>query len=426
MVRIDGYVALLCLLGVAAVLAGIGWRDNRRRAFGRAVALVVGAAATTLLGWLDVHRLSPAYYQSQISQLGAIGKAAIALVVLAVVVAALLARPVVYQAAAAATRTRTMAVVVVVVMVGAFLAFLTRPHWQQTHSIDNSIIATTQRLAGMTVDGTRTYSEQTLHWQAMYMGWPVLVLAVVGYCVLLMRLLRGRDLALLGILSVGLSMSALYLWTAQITPDQVWAMRRYVPVVIPAFLIAATYVLAVVWSGLAARRADWVMPPVLLWTARACLVALGLSLVWTPWRVTQPVWTLREEVPQLTQVQAVCAALPSDAALLIVDDGLRWGYAQTMRAYCDVATIALVSPNPATLAAVRTSVADGGRTLYVMSERPGELTYGSAAPTVPFSKVTTTRWPSLIGKTPTGPARQEVDVYLATIGPDGRANAVNG
>ena len=34
-------------------------------------------------------------------------------------------------------------------------------------------------------------------------------------------------------------MSALYLWTSEVAPDQPWAMRRYVPVVLPLMLIAA-------------------------------------------------------------------------------------------------------------------------------------------------------------------------------------------
>ena len=43
-------------------------------------------------------------------------------------------------------------------------------------------------------------------------------------------------------------MSALYLWNAQIAPDQPWAMRRYVPVVLPLLLVlAAAFGLRELW-----------------------------------------------------------------------------------------------------------------------------------------------------------------------------------
>jgi len=48
--------------------------------------------------------------------------------------------------------------------------------------------------AGQVVDGDRTYDEQTVHWLAQYLGWPTIVLAVVGYFLLVRRSIRRRSL----------------------------------------------------------------------------------------------------------------------------------------------------------------------------------------------------------------------------------------
>jgi hypothetical protein len=422
LVRIDGYVTLLSLLVVATVVVGLarggpGWR--------RGAALLVPAAVLTLLGWLDVSRLSPSYYHNQHHQISSIFKAAIVLAVLGVVVAILLMRPAVRRVVSSLGRARPVSVMLGLAVVGAFALLASRPHWMQTHGLDNTVVSTTQRLALLPVDGTRTYNEQTLNWQAMYFGWPVIALAVVGYVLLIIRLVRRRELALLAILTVGLSMSALYLWSSEITPDQVWAMRRYVPVVLPILFIAAAYVLAVVWHVLALRWRQHGLARPAVWCARAALVLVGLTLVWKPWTVTHPVFTLREEVPQLGQVNRICAALPADAAVLIVDDGLRWGYGQTIRTYCDVPVLSLVGADSTALAGVRSSVTASGRTLYVVAAKYEELTFTGAIPEQPFSSVETTRWPSVIGTVPKGPAVQTVGVYLATVRADGQVDEVS-
>jgi hypothetical protein len=258
----------------------------------------------------------------------------------------------------------------------------------------------------------------------MYLGWPAVYLAVGGYVLLVVRMIRRRELALLGLLAVGLSMSALYLWSSEITPDQVWAMRRYVPVVMPILLIAAAYLLAVVWAALAERWPGRTLARPAVWVSRGAVLAIAAALVWAPWTVSRPVFSLREEVPQLRQVDAICAALPSDAAVLIVDDGLRWGYSMTMRTYCNVPTLAVPTTDAQALATVRASVTAGGHTLYVMAAQAVQLPFAAAGPTRPFSTVTTTRWPSVIGTTPSGPAVQQVVVFLGTVRADGRVDEV--
>ena len=47
----------------------------------------------------------------------------------------------------------------------------------------------------------------------------------------------------------------LYLWDTNITPDQLWASRRFVPFVLPLFVIAAVWALDLGLAHLPTRRA---------------------------------------------------------------------------------------------------------------------------------------------------------------------------
>jgi len=77
------------------------------------------------------------------------------------------------------------------------------------------------------------------------LGWYLsplgIALAVWGACLLLWKLDRKTIL----FMGCGLFFSLLYLWRIQANPHQIYVMRRYVPVVMPFFVVAAAY--GVVW-----------------------------------------------------------------------------------------------------------------------------------------------------------------------------------
>ena len=277
---------------------------------------------------------------------------------------------------------------------------------------DNLILRVAQQAQGLPVDGTRLYAEYTVNWQAMYFGWPTVILAVLGYVVLLDQLIRRSDYRLLGFLVMALSLSALYLWTPQITPDQVWAMRRYVPVVVPGLIIAATAALRAAWNW-------WTKSSAVRVFVHGGVIVTCVAVLVIPWLVTRPVKDLREEAPQATQVQALCAAVPPDGAVLVVDEGLRWGYLQTIRSYCEVPTLALVGASAHQVADAAHAVSAHGRTLYVVASNPSQLTFDGPVPPAFFTAVFT-RWPSTLEMVPTEPIDQTVQVYLGRAEADGR------
>jgi Dolichyl-phosphate-mannose-protein mannosyltransferase len=418
-VRIDAYAVLLSLLVVAAVLLAMAPPPERGIVARRTGVLVGAAAPMVVAGFFDVRWLSPGYYHNSRSLIMSLAAVAAILVVAGAVAVAVSWRWRVAFAARLTTGRGPVALskLASTVLVVAFLILLSRPWWMTARgTFDNQIISGAQQAQGLAVDGTRLYSESTVDWQAMYLGWPTVILAVGGYAVLLDRLVRRRDYRLLGLLTTVLSLTALYLWTPQITPDQVWAMRRYVPVVMPGILIAAMAALQFAW-----RR--WDRRGVARVAVRSVVAALCVAALVVPWWITQPVADLREEVPQIGQVDALCTALPRDAAVLVVDENLRWGYLQTIRSYCDVPALALVGARADRVASVQQAVSAHGRTLFVLAGDPSQLAYDGPVPPA-FSSRTFTRWPSTVETPPTEPVRQTVRLYLGRAEPDGRVTPV--
>jgi hypothetical protein len=283
--------------------------------------------------------------------------------------------------------------------------------WQVTTGGVNVSLPQLQSDQGLTPDGTRLYNEFTVHWLAMYLGWPTLLLGMLGYIVVTYRAFRRMDVGVGAVLVMGLCMTTLYLWTSQITPDQPWASRRYLPVVIPLLLIAAGAALRLIrtWFG------RWQKVPI---------IAGSLMLIGLPAATSVPVLTVSEGAPQLSQLQAICRALGSNSAVVMLDQPMQLGYGQAVRSVCGVPTTAMLHASSSVLRDVSYSVAGTGRRLFVMAADPSLLPGVNPYGAVPFSAIGTTRWPSLINKVPDGGADDSVVVHLAAVDRQGQARPV--
>ena len=96
-----------------------------------------------------------------------------------------------------------------------------------------------------------------------YLGPAGIALGVAGMCWMLIKDLNRRTVVLLG---AGIFFSLLYLWRIQANPHQIYAMRRYVPVVLPFFIITAAYLINWLYVNLRGKT-RW-------------FVSIGLTLVW--------------------------------------------------------------------------------------------------------------------------------------------------
>ncbi len=164
------------------------------------------------------------------------------------------------------------------------------------------------------------YSETLLlitnHENFLRLGWylalPGIWLGVAGICWMIWRV----DSKTAVLVSVGLLFTVTYLWDNRANPHQVYVMRRYVPAVVPLFLLGAAVLLAQIEE----KGRD------LLGTQRrqgaALLVTtLLLSIVW----LVGLGWSARGFISQvdygglLDQLSAFEAQLPPESILLFDD-----------------------------------------------------------------------------------------------------------
>jgi hypothetical protein len=142
-------------------------------------------------------------------------------------------------------------------------------------------------------------------------------LGVAGAVVMLWRNNRRTVL----ILGVGLFFSLLYLWRIQANPHQIYVMRRYVPMVMPFFVVAATYLFHALFIALRGRHAG----PAgsrhdLLPLAGGILTAL-LAVAW----LAGILWSARGFVSQVDyrgltkQLAGLAQRLPDNSVLLFDD-----------------------------------------------------------------------------------------------------------
>jgi len=168
----------------------------------------------------------------------------------------------------------------------ALIGLAIRPYVQtvrgQTDPAMISEVAALQRLAGLPVDGTRQYYEQTLNWVLWYLGVPAVLMACAGAAVLGRRsvraLLEWRSSVLaarvwgLPFLIIVWSVTAT-LWDPYVAPWQPWASHRLVPVVLPGLVLLGVWVS----SRLTARAAAFGATRTTVGVIGACC-ALALAI----------------------------------------------------------------------------------------------------------------------------------------------------
>lgn len=190
------------------------------------------------------------------------------------------------------------------------------------------------------------------------LGWfltPLLpLLALAGLLVVLRRPGEGRaGEARLAFLVASATTGALLLHHKQIAPIYPWALRRYVPELLPALALFAAVALAALRGSGPWRRPRALAAAALL----AAVVGAGL------WR-GRTIVALRDNEGALAQVGAVAAAIPAGAVTVCVDGWL----ATPLERVFDRPVLALSDPTPEK--GVRAARAIGGwvaagRTVYL-------------------------------------------------------------
>jgi hypothetical protein len=409
--RIDGLYFLLTVPLLAAVTLAIASPERRGDATRKVAALLLGAAVPAVVAMVNLANLSPVYLHNLGSELAMIAAAIVASTVVGAVAVVLAWRTRLLHRLASATGGWLPGVGAAAIVLLAVVA-ASRPLWYVGRIPDAPeaqihYITFLQKANGLPLDGTRSYAEQTMLWFSWYYGPVTVALGVLGVAFGVHRLLRRGDLRLLAPLAMFLSAALLYVTVPSIVPDQIWAMRRYLPVVIPGLLLAAAVVL-----GLLARRSRAGM-------AAAALLAGIMILI--PAMLSSRLVTVRDLVPQLPEVLNLCDNLPTDAALLITGS-LAVTYPQTARSYCRVPVARVRQPTRAQLRQIQAAAQAHDRRLYLLFTDPDEVprdTASAGAAWQQISCVLISHWSATLNKAVANHGVDKRMLYLGEITPEG-------
>jgi hypothetical protein len=281
----------------------------------------------------------------------------------------------------------------------AAIGLAIRPYLQKVRGPASPYVAALQRLEGLPVDPSRLYAENALYWVIWYVGIPVLLLGLVGLAMTTRLCLRAlstwRDPAgvasawVLPVAIIGWSLFAV-LWQPATAPDQPWASRRLVPVVLPGLIVLAVSVAAWLIGRAHARGAR--MPAVA--AATACfVVAMGVP----PAAITFGIALSRPANPatrlalsglafratgggETAAVERLCGAIPRHSSVLLLDNAAGRGFAEVVRGTCDVPAGVLAGASPAAVNTVVGGIARAGRRPVLLASSAAELAPYGAAP----------------------------------------------
>lgn len=305
MARIDGFIPLIPVAGVIALdLTGALRTGQRRRAVGDGAAFATMVVFAGLGAW-ETWALSRSYFDSNLA-----GRlpTMVAGIVAATLGGAAVAR-LGYTARAGRLDPRPVLRAGFAVLVVGVVAFLVWARWVRPDFTDLRV-AMDQGLSTVALlPWAKTLPYLWLEW---YLG-PVLVaLAFAALLWMTGRGLLGRDRRWLATAGVGFATTLLYLVSPSITPDQPWAMRRFMAVSIPIMLLAAGMAL----EQLARRR-----PP---WTTAAAVVVAAVVLVPSV-RVTHRLSDTAIGRSLATRFGEVCRIADQEPSAILVTSGQMLG-----------------------------------------------------------------------------------------------------
>jgi hypothetical protein len=367
-------------------------------------------------GLVDGYVLSRPFLASLSHTMALIGIIAAWLVALTIATVQLLRVPSARArvAALAARRpVRWLPALASLVAVAAFVGLAVRPYVQRVHDVPGvavfRYIAGLQRAQGLPIDPTRTYAESTLYWVVWYIGLPTVLLGAFGIALLVRQcvraLLRRRDASgawrnwalPLGITCVG---SAAILWEPEILPDQPWASRRLVVLVLPGLIACALWASA--WlTGHARNRGA--RPVTAAVAGLFCVGALAVPTAATAFGTglthsgnaaglqvsTSGLAFKQTGAGEVNAVGQLCSSIPADSSVVILDRTVAQQFTQVIRGMCGVPAAWMVGRPSTAVAGVLNGIARTGRQPVLLGARRSELLGFGGTPVRVLDLVTT-------------------------------------
>ena len=287
------------------------------------------------------------------------------------------------------------AMAVVLILVGFIIRPLVQTVRGETNPVTVAFITEVQKLAHLPIDPHRTYAEDSLYWVIWYVGLPAVLLAAFGAALLARRFLRGSALIWgLPVMVIGWS-TVTTLWKPGIVPDQPWASRRLVPLVLPGMVLFAVWTCGWLVRRARARGAGRVARGAV---AACCAVALllpvavttfGLGLGRAPHGgvriVANGLAFKRTDTGEIVVVNQLCRAIGPGAAVVILDPLTADRFTQIVRGMCGVPAARMNSPTQAAVTQVVAGIQRAGRRPVLLAADAAQLApYGGSITRVVF------------------------------------------
>jgi hypothetical protein len=324
------------------------------------------------------------------------------------------------------------------VVVLAAIALAIRPYLEKVRGPANPYIAALQRLEGLPVGPGRVYAENSLYWVIWYLGVPALLLGMIGLAMVARMCVRalitwkdpdGTARAwVLPVAIIGWSVFAV-LWQPGTVPDQPWASRRLVPVILPGLIVLAVWVAA--WLiGRAHARGAGVMA---VTVATACFVAalavpaaaitFGIALSRPASPATRTALSglafRRTGGGELDAVERLCGAIPSHSSVLVLDEPAARAFAEVIRGTCDVPTGIVAGASTSEVDQIVSGIERAGRHPVLLATRESELVRYGASPSEVVN-LATQQDSHLLTRPPTSTWPVHYELWMSTTG--GAAN----
>jgi hypothetical protein len=294
----------------------------------------------------------------------------------------------------------------VLVPVATLIGFALRPSRQITQGTTDPYtiryVAALQKLEGLPVNGRQQYYELSLNGVIWYIGLPAVLLACIGAALIgrrcLRALLRWRGSAPgarfwgLPLLVFGCSIVAV-LWDPATFPDQPWASRRLVPVVLPGIICLAVWVCSRVQSRASELGASRVA---CVFIAGCSVLAMGLPAAVTtfdPGYVKTGAGSggfkhlaVRGMAFQQTYtgsayaISGLCSAIGRSASVIIVDRTTATLFRQVVRGMCDTPTVRVDGASAASVEQVISLIERAGRRPVLLGSTAASVDLIGAVP----------------------------------------------
>jgi hypothetical protein len=298
-------------------------------------------------------------------------------------------------------------IVAAAVGVAMLAMWLVRPYLHHPRGRASNFVRELQLAGHLTVDPGAKYFQNSLRWCSWYLGPVALAAGIVGAAAFVRDTIRRGTIATWTIVATFALVGGVYLYDASIAPDQLWAMRRFVPIVIPGFVLFAVVVVELLVRR--SRRVGVVVG-----------AAIVVFLVAWPVSATVPVREERTQPGMLHAVTATCRALGRDAAVVVLPGAsqLYRQIPQALRSFCNIPVATRTADfGGADFATLARRWRAEGRVLRVFADDPQRITdlFAGARPRT----VLTVRNDRLLEQTLTRPPRHyttRIDAFvIATV-----------